>query len=274
MVTKRLSKVTQFPRPHNQTLAFTLSTVDAGQGATIIPFIHNDEGLGSPSSYNANPAHASFAATQETNCYPESRIYKGHFSLKLSLTKHCWNTDKIEAAKVLILPIAMSYDDALAQNTDTTDEVQDILEMQRETTDKQSYPLYNSTDLAGDYITMSANLPGLTTDTKLEGIDFNADTLYDAIQYYTNGKKLLSCIGKPLWATVKRGQSKVYRIPLPSKAKAINDYTFFGCLVYVPPPSTATQIFESGDDSAGDHILVNSLARYNEWHELFNAEKT
>lgn len=275
MVTKRLNKVTHYPRPHTSRHIFSLSANIANKQATIYPWIHNDEGLGDPTGYNANPRHASFAEVSESNCYPESRINNGIFDIELSLTKACWATDNIEVVKVLVMPIMMSFDDYTAQHTGTSDEVQDILEMQTDGgTNREAYPLYNGTDLAGDYTTMSTKLNGLTTDAKLEAVTFSTETLYDALQYYNNSGKIRKCIGQPRWVYISRRKTKHIKFRLNGKNKSMQDYSFFGCLIYVPLPATASQVFQTADTSAVEHVLVKSQARFNEWNENFDMART
>ncbi len=276
MVTKRIIGKTIYPRPHNLEHAFDLSTVDTNQRATTYPLIHYDEGLGDPASYNSHPEHASFAEVSTTSVYPDSKISTMHVKIILALTKHCWNTDKIEEVLVRIIPIYFAFkEDYEAIDELSTNEVQDILEMQKETTDRQGYPIYNGTDLDGDLITLGTTQLGLTTDTKIEGITFSAGALYDGLQYYTNKRKLQKCMGRIMYRRVRRreGATLKMNIRLVSKVKRANPYMFCGFIIDIPNPGGATQLFEAGDDSAGDHILCKVLTRYNEWHENFDHNK-
>ena len=137
MAIKRVIGKTIYPRPHANNHQFKLSLVDSGQQATIYPLVMNDDALGAPSGYNAHPEHSSFAQTSEAHCYNESKVNKINADFLLSLTKHCWNTDKIEELRILVIPIMMSYDDGTVIDEKTSVEIQDVLETQEEDTDLQ-----------------------------------------------------------------------------------------------------------------------------------------
>ena len=70
----RLQKVKRFPNVHVLEHKFYLSAVTATNNGTIYPIIMQDEALGDPNSKYTNPESASFAQTNEPNCYPDSRV--------------------------------------------------------------------------------------------------------------------------------------------------------------------------------------------------------
>jgi hypothetical protein len=272
----KLMRMKQFPRIHVLENRFQLSAENtlSGQSATIVPTLMYDEGLGSPSSVKTNPENGSFAEANEPNCYPDSRINFAKHNLEFALTKGCWNTDKIESLKVAVIPIALSFvENYTALNDNTSEEVEDILELQHETTDRQGYPLYNGTKLNGDFPDIGTNMPGLTTNTNIEGVAFGFNKFYDAIQYFTNAGKIKKSIGKVRWINVSRRRNFRMQIRIKSKSKRMNPYTFAGVLIAVPHENNKSQMMVNGDLTAIDHLIVKSQVRFNEWNDNFDFER-
>ncbi len=156
-----------FPRPHNFSHSWFHGMETAVNNFyTIYPIAFYDEGLGTPSAYEANPLHASFVEAAEANCFPNSKIKGMIVELQVALTKPLLETDKIHAVQCCYMPIHMAFkEDYTAIDELTSVETQDVLEMQTEATDRQGFPLYNAVDLVtkfGTASTMPVNQPGLT----------------------------------------------------------------------------------------------------------------
>ena len=242
---------------------------------TIIPMIMQDEGLGDPASYNAHREHASFAAYAGPNCYPDSFVPKIDANLTLALSKACINTDKVDKLNVMVMPIFMAFkDDYEAIDDLSSIEVQDVLEMQKEATDKQGYPVWNGTAQGGDNYVVGTDVPGLTAG-QLQSVTFDLNQFYDAMQFLTISGKLRKCCGKPRWYTVSR--YKNVNINLRSfvnpKVKKMNPYTFCGLLIYVPKESQHQQLVTNSDLSDTYHIHAIFNCRYDEWNENFDSTK-
>ncbi len=163
----RLMRTKWYPRPHNMEIDWGFACDNAAvNDDTIIPITMYDEGLGSPTSYEANPEHASFVEASEPNCYPESTVNLVTCNLRLTLTKAALETDKMHVLRFYTQPIFMSFDDILANDEVSGLDIGELLEMQRETTDRQQFPLYNAVDMVagaqGTTTTLAANVPGLT----------------------------------------------------------------------------------------------------------------
>ncbi len=162
-----LMKTKWFSRPHKMTInwGFGMETGVSNE-ATTIPITMYDEGLGDPASYNANPEHPSFASVAMPNCYPESRINLVTCSLKMMMSKGALETDKLPAISFAYMPIFTTFDDLIANDEVSGLDISELLELQRETTDRQTYPLFNAVDmLAGvksTVDTLDAAVPGLT----------------------------------------------------------------------------------------------------------------
>ncbi len=163
----KLMKTKWYPRPHDMQHQWThgLETALVNQ-YTIYPFMMYDEGQASPSAYEANPAHASFTVAAEPGCFPDSTIDSIFAEIEFNLTKAALVTDALHAVKVCFMPIHMSFlEDGTAIDELSTDTILDILHLQTETTDRQTYPLFNAVDMdakTAAYNVLSNNVPGLT----------------------------------------------------------------------------------------------------------------
>ncbi len=268
-----MSKLPMYPRPHVLDNSFNLSINVAGKDSTIYPLIIQDEGLGTPSGYSSNPQNAAFAEAATPNCYPDSRINSIMARFRIALTKGCVHTDLIEEMNIVVIPIFMSFkENYTAIDEVSSEEVQDSLEMQYESTDRQGYPLYNATDLTGDNLSLSNDVPGLTGGNTIEGITFLLDNLYNTLQYRTISGKTSASIGKIQILTIKRRQHKIYnlKIRLTDKVKRMNPFTFCGVLFHIPAQQLSQQIGNIADDSAIDHINIAVESRYLERNENFD----
>lgn len=277
MVASRWSKVKQYPRPHVQKNSYYHSAEIANQYYTNVPIAWYDEGLGAPSGYNAHPEHGSFAVTSAGNHYVDSKVNQIITEIRFSLTKGAIETDKIHALKVAFMPIMMAF----KENYDAVDEVStqtvaQVLHMQTESTDRQGYPLYNGTDLTAKFTSSSdiPSIPGLTTDTKLEGITLVENGFYNALHFATTSGKIKKSIGGLNFLTLTRSKPTVtIRIKLRGKTKAMNPYTYFGVVTGCPSVDSHYQIPASGDTTAIPHVEVSVITRTNEWNQGYNMEK-
>lgn len=273
----KLMKERWFPLPHDMKVGWTQSMEIASQYATIVPLVAHDEATAA-STVKTNPENASFAETSSPLCFPESHIDSIQAQLTVSITKGAFETDKVHAIKFATMPIYTAFKEPLLAIDELSGlETQDILELQSEATDRQTYPLYNGTDL-GERNTGSsalhADVQGLTTDQKLEGVDFQSSVYYDALQYHTTGAKLRTMQGGLKWHMVNKTHPvKKLNIRLPPNTKYINEYAFFGLLVYVPSSAGREQIHPAGDTTAIPHLSFSLINRFNEWNSNFDFNK-
>ncbi len=277
--TKQLRKTTWYPRPHTEDLFFEMGprTSSVNDHATMIPFIRYDEGQGSPGSYKANPEHASFAEYKGTGCFPKSEITKFMATITLSRNNLAMSSSLFDnnPLKIGIMIINVSFDDALAKDELSSSEIQDILELQRETTDRQTYPLFNGVDVPNGWTgsdLVNADQPGLTTDTKLEYITVDTDGYYDALQYKTNAGKLKTCQSGITWITLtKQHPVKKFHIFNKSKTKTMVPYGFLGAMILSPASETHYQYGRTNDYSANTPLFsIQSSMRYLEWNEHYD----
>lgn len=278
--THKLMKHMWFPRPHNFQHSWRHSIDSTGaKYATIYPIMFYDEGIGSPSGYNANREHALFAEAGEANCFVESRVDSAFVSMTISMTKACLETDKLSNIRFCYMPIMMAFkEDFIAIDEKSSQEVQDVLEMQTESVDRQAYPLYNGSKVIEKYVNsalMPANQPGLTLTQVLEYITFTTGDYYDMLQYMTNGHKLRTVQGGLKWGTLTRNRpNQTIRFRLRGKTKRMNPYTFWGILLLVPRIDTVDQIHIGADATIDmQHVDVMMTTRYNEWNQEFDFKK-
>lgn len=286
-------KTHRYHKPHDLEHSFQLSLVDVNQQATIVPLIMQDEAMVPASGYNSNPANASFAESSEPNTYPESRIDSINCSILMDLTKHSWVTDRLRALNVTFGLIAVSFlEDLTPIDVKTGTDIETLLCLAHETTDKQCYPDWSGTDLQGDTVEVGANVPGLTTNTNIEGINISGfgtfhdyiNTVFDAMKYYSNGPKLRKCLKlftKRLDVSKHGGSNQLidagtgalnFHIRIPSKVKFQNEYTFFGLMIGLQELGSGSQYGISSDASAGDHVHFSMRTRYMEKNDYFDHE--
>lgn len=274
-----LRKSRWYPRPHSMDMQW-FSRLENGHNnktATILPAIMYDEGLGSPSTYNANPEHASFAEVAAPNCFPESSINKISCFLEVSMMKQLLETDKINAIKVAFMPIFTAFEDIDIRDEKTTETIGSILRLQKESTDRQCYPIFNTYDVdeqIANAANFDGNMPGLTTDQKLEHVVFDEDKFYNALQYFSISKALAKRVGGLKWVTLTR-QNPVrrFKINLRSKTKYLNPYTFFGLMCIAPQVTDIEQLPGITDTTNQAHVLWRVTTRYDEWNEHFDMER-
>ncbi len=276
----RLMKQVWYARPHNfnTTWAHGLETGAVNRG-TIYPLVMYDEGLGTPSDYEANPEHASFVEAGEPNCYPESRIDNVLMTLRFSLTKAALETDKLHVVKAAFMMIHTAFLEDLTANDELSGlDIGEILELQSETTDRQTFPLWNTVDMPDSFGTaaaeLPANVPGLTTGQSLEAVAFVDTVYYDALNYYTNNGKLKKVSSGLKWFTLTKDRPyREFKLFIHPKNKFMNPYSFMGCLIHVPPVDSFFQVPVAGDTTNVNHIRVDMRTRFLEWNGQFNMKR-
>ncbi len=276
---KKLMRTTWYPRPHDIENSYSHG-IDSGvvNNTTIYPLMMYDEGLGAPDSYNAHPEHASFAAASEPNCFVESRVNKILTNISFSMPKTALETDKIHAVKCAFMPIFMAFKDNYTAIDEVANfEVQDSLNMQFETTDRQGYPLYNGVKMQQAFANsglLAVNVPGLTTTQIIEGVAFNANAYYDSIHWLSIANKVKASAGGLKWFTLTRSHPvKHIKIRIRPKVKRMNPYTFFGIMTFVPAVDSFQQYSTAADTTNVQHVRVDINTRYNEWNQDYDFGK-
>ncbi len=271
----RLRRVEQFPREHDFNMSFYLQAEDETKNSTILPIVMQDEGLGAPSALSTNPENAAYTGMPDANCFVDSEINKTFTELTFMLTKGAIETDKIHALNIAFMPIGLAFPEVYDITDEvTTTTIKGVLELTKESTDRQGFPLYTTVKLAEKFsgsATKSAQSPGLTTTQVIESVAFDHEIFYDAIHYLKTAEKLKSVVGGLNWVTLTK--NKPFRkilIKQRSASKRMNPYTFHGVLIHLPIGDSHIQLFDSGDTSIIDHVLVQFRCRYNEWNQEFD----
>ncbi len=277
-VQKKLMKSTWYPQPHRSNISFSFECDDETINSTIVPLIHYDEALGDPTALETNPRNAAFGApAQQSNCFVDSRINNIFAELKFNLTSFAAD-DNIQALRFATMPIYMSFkENYTAIDELSSTEVQDVLNLQTEDTDRQGGPLFvAATDLLEKFsasATLHTTAPFLDTDTGLEAVAFNPVAFYNALQFMTIGPLLAKSTGGLSWDTLTPNRPFIRkRFHIVPKVKRMNEFTFAGILIHFPVLATADSLQAAGEITAAKamaHVTCN--IRFNEWNENFNS---
>ncbi len=142
-------------------------------------------------------------------------------------------------------PENAAFEDIAAKDEKTGETAGTVLELQQETTDRQTFPLYNDVKMVERFSNsalMPAPCPGLTTTQVLEGVAFNIDTYYDAIHYFTNSGKIKSMQSGLKWFTLSRQHpQKSFKIDIHPRTKMANQYMMGAIMTIVPAVDTHHQ---------------------------------
>jgi len=280
--TPRMSKVTQYPQPHTSQGSFSFECDDITLDTTIVPIAFYDEGLGAANVRETNPENAAFAVVQnEVNCFPHSRINTIFAQFRFAINSSFLD-DNLTAIRFATMPIHMAFiSDYTAIDELSALEVQDILHMQTESTDRQGGPLYvATTDLAEKGATlanMGPNTPFLNVDVGLEAIAFSRSIYYNSLQFLTIKEKMRKVASGLQWHHLTRNRPIItYNLKIKPNVKRMNPFTYFGLLIDCPSgnpanndqPHTITRDFVASTQ----YVDVDFSIRFNEWNEDFDSK--
>ncbi len=277
---KQFTKVEMYAQPHQIGRQFAFELDDATLDSTIVPFAFYDEGMGAPTALETHPENAAFVVVaHQANCFINSRINLVLANLRFALTSKAID-DNLPAIRMAFMPIHMAFiDDYTAIDELSTLEVQDVLEMQTESTDNQGGPLYvAATDLpepTASSAVYATTTPFLDTDTGLEAVAFSSGNFYNMLHFMTNSGKLKATQSGLRWFTLTPNRPvKEFDIGIVPKVKRMNKFTYFGCLIHVPILSNNDQVVAGGDVTAAtQYVTCTSRVRYSEWNIDFNSRK-
>ncbi len=281
MVYKRIPRgyfKTEYPLPHNFEINFQLSVDDTtAKNGTMLPVIQNDLGLVSPDLVIANPEHGSFTEVGYAQCHKNSIIDNFSLRIRAKMAKGAIETDKMRDIYFYILPVYTAFLNRIdAADIKTGNKAGNIMELTSEATGKSVQPIYNNVNLDNaTVLAAEANttvpLLGMTTDRTLEGIVFDPDLFWDAMQYFTNAPMLRQISGKMMrfHLTRDRGISIMIR-RLKGMIKRINEYTFCGFLIFAGKAADKDSMHLAADVTAIPHITYRCDIRYDEWNSEFD----
>ncbi len=268
------------PLPHNFEYQFSLAAENATKDATIITLFRSSQAVNAAESIEVNPTNASFGEETGPLNQMNSIVPKVSFNMKCSMTKGAIETDKMRSLQFKWMPIYTAFLDSLeAYDIKSNQQIEDILELQHDVTNQDTYPLFSNVDLGTNVMPMSTKNAtevfgdvGLTTDTKLESVAFDEDDFWDTLSYKSNAAKLRKQIGQIHNVNVTRDRPYSYysnNATFPT-VKRGNMYTFCGILIWLPQAGGLGQVFKSGDTTDIDHLYVTASVRYDEWNPDFD----
>ncbi len=264
--------------------AFVRNTV-ATKSTTIFPIVMNDDAQGDPMNFKAHPEHASWAEIDKPNCFPDSEIRRMRVSVEIIVPKAvALITSRIKVEYALISCAFPEDLDALDEKSGLT--LKEVLEIQKETTDRQTYPLYNTVKM-GNGSTLHAQVPGLTASQVIEGVSFSSEILKDQARYGRIKGLIRKCL--PIgyrttfvkMQTVAGGRKKLTFNFTPSNAKFINPYTFLGLMIHIPgtisigllDPTLHQSINQADVTADTEFVIVTVHVQYNERNPEFHMGK-
>ncbi len=274
-------RAAEYPLPHNSGFSFSLCAENEAANSTIVPLIRNTEACLGAGDVEVNPRNANFVEDAGVSCFTGSIVPRLNLSYKISLSKGAIETDKLRQLVMYTMPIYTAFLDSLdASDEKSGDDIETILELEHDVTNKDTQPIYTGTKMLDtDPIGMS-NVGytevfgdwGLTTNTSIEAVAFDTAKFYDAMQYYTNGAMLRKVVGPMKRLVISRDRPFLYHsanFTYPT-VKRMNPYTFCGLLFHLPQVNTYDQFQFAGESTAIGHINVKGRIRYDEWNPVFD----
>ncbi len=192
--TPRMSRLEVYPQPHNLEGSCSFEFDDATLDSTIVPIAFYDEGLGAPTAQETHPENAAFAVVGDAaNCFPNSTINVINAQFTFSLNSNFLD-DNLMILKFATMPIHMAFiNDYTAIDELSSLEVQDVLNMQTESTDRQGFPLFVAAkdlpEKTAGLGNLGVNQPGLDTDVGIEAVAFSPNNYYNALQFFRREKE-------------------------------------------------------------------------------------
>ncbi len=283
-VAQRLVKRRIYPRHHIQRLKFYLDAGLSTKNSVAIPIICSDEGLGDPNLFKANPEHASFIQYKGANCYPDSTISSIFFRCECTLLKATYETSKVHRLKIGCIPIYSSFGDELDKTDNlSSNTVKGLLELTKESTDKQVSPIFVSglkTSGNAGYLEMGTDQVGLTTNTLMEYIAFlpaNLEGIRDMKKFSMEiGGLLKKIVPQVIYKFMTRDRAAFFNLrrSVNPKVKAMNQYTYCGLIIWLPQEDEFQQTVGHADLASADHVVINLEYSYLEYNENFDMTKT
>ncbi len=276
----------EYPLPHRFAYDTGLSLEAVTQDSLYLSLIRATEAFVGAESIEVNPANANFAEETGASIHMGSIVPKLKINLMMSIAKLGVETDKLQAVRIKWTPIYIAFLDSLeAEDSKTTTQVEDILELQHDITNKDTYPLHNNgthltgsshplntiggTEVFGDW--------GLTTNNVQEYVNFDEDLLKQALSYYSNGGMLRKVLGKTHYVTLTRDRPYIFtsnNFTHPS-VKRGNPYTYCGILVHLPSSTSGAsgsydQWAMADETTVIRHVNIRCIVSYDEWNPLFD----
>ncbi len=271
----------KFPLIHNFNYGFGLSVDDELKNSTIVPWFFQDNALVDYELIKTNPENADFATVAYPNVMAGSYIPKVLVHKTITIYPGDPEIDKIMFNTMEIGTSMLNRLDAFDKKTG--DRIQDILELQSETTDEQCGPLYIGAtgklfEGGGVQDLDFAKVPFLTTDGQMESVAFDKELFFDAMSYYTN-REMLKLVTQRMkrWdlfdLDIPHGRTEVNvtrTVNTPSLCKFQHPYTYCGELFHLPQSGGTEQYHLAGQTTGVEHLTVKGYIRFYEFNPDFN----
>jgi len=269
----------KFPLPHDFSFGFGLGNKSiTTKQSSMVPYVMQDNAIVDYETIKVNPENEDFAVVQKPNCAAGSYIPRANVFFSVFSTNA-----EVDVMKLKYMNIHTSMLNRLdAFDKKTGNDIETILELQHETTDEQCYPLWNGTKVyEGHHVNdLPPEVPGLTTTQQSEGVNFDMEMFFDALQYYTNKEMLRQVTDRmqtihiygDLSADVNRKQT-VYNHKqnvVPSMCKFMHPYTLCAGLFHLPMTSTLDQYQKAAGITEIEQLTVMGRVRFNEFNPDFN----
>ncbi len=272
----------QYPLPHRFSYVMRLGAEAPTKDTVILPILRSSEAVASADTIEVNPRNANFAVETGATCHPGSIVPRINFTLSLKLAQNAVVTDKVREMKCNWFPIYTSFLNSLeAEDEKTAIQVEDILELEHDVTNKDVNPNYSTVKLlSGSSMPLSTVNDadealgdwGLTTTSVMESVAWDSSLFYDALQFHTSRGMLSKTIGQIKTVVLRQDfgyfhHSSNFTQPT---VKRMNPFTFCGILINLPQSGTAEQLFEANDVTDIGHLDIRLRIRFDEWNPNFD----
>lgn len=273
-------RMTEFPLPHAFGGQFTLEGEDETLNSTYINLIRASEEAVDVENVNVNPGHAGFGKDTGPMIHMGSIVPRMQFTLHAHITKVGIVTDALRSLRFTWMPVYIAFLDMLeAEDTKTGVQVEDVLELLHDTTNKDVTPLYSTINLTGAQVIPTSTIPftevfgtyNLSANIVNESIAYDQNLLFDALQFNSNRGMLSKAIGKIHNVTLTRDRPYTFHsnnFTHPT-VKRGNPYTYCGVLVHLHQGDSGFQTFDADEVTAIEHLKVSWSCRYDEWNPHF-----
>jgi len=250
-------------------------------------------GAGVPKMIVVNPRNTAFVEDNGPAVCNMSIIDKLSLSLRFNMTEQCEPThetaagvfsgDGISAIKCMWRPIFFSFGEKLdAADDDTGTTVAAILNLTKDVTFEDIVPItvtklpvtgpsdksqpvstVNIAEVFGDY--------NMTTNTTMEGFDWDEDLFQTASRRYTNKGALKACVGRTRHFTLTNARPYMnffIKKFVPRAIRRVQPYTFMAILTHIATDVAVEQAYMATDASATiPHVGVKIICNYHEWNQ-------
>lgn len=274
------------PLPHNWRTSFGLGMESATKDSTIVTLFRTSETAITPEAIQVHNEHPSFAQDIGTLIHPGSIVPQYELNITAKIGKAAIATDDLRNLQFWWRPIYTSFLDSLeASDVKTGTDVETIIGMQHDATNKDAYPLYEGTKLPDAISHPLSTIPetevfgdvGLAVSAVMENVTFTEELFDDAMHFYSN-RGMLKKVCPGGWRKVFISQDNMYRYHTMNftypTVKRGNQYTFCGILFHLPQAGAGRQATLAADVTDIKHVDIAVNGRFDEWNNQFDQARS